>query len=103
MTMQTVPFVPGSATSNPDLVSTLMVACSEMFAGAAVLASEISSAFGIRYCSIGGYLGACAWAAATAIVTTNVTYTAVDFFMIFPLFSIFHLLTRLPESLGYGR
>src|SRR5262249_1969299 len=56
MTIHTAPLSPSRATSYPDLVRTLIVARSEMFAGAAVLASAISASRGMRYASIDGYL-----------------------------------------------
>src|SRR5215472_3043409 len=59
ITMQTKPLSPFCATSYPDFVSTLMVARPEMFAGAALWASAISSACGMKYCSMGGYFRVC--------------------------------------------
>src|SRR5262245_27792242 len=56
MTIHTAPLSPSRATSYPDLVRILIVARSEMFAGAAVLASAISASRGMRYSSIDGYL-----------------------------------------------
>src|SRR5262245_13928467 len=56
MTIHTAPLSPSRATSYPDLVRILIVARSEMFAGAAVLASAISASRGMRYASIDGYL-----------------------------------------------
>src|SRR5262249_61059253 len=54
ITMQTDPLSPCCTTSNPDLVRTLLLARSETFAGAAVLANAVSAPRCIRYCPIGG-------------------------------------------------
>jgi len=54
ITMQTAPLSPWLATSYPDVVKTLIVARSEMPAGAALLANAISASRGIRYWLSGG-------------------------------------------------
>src|SRR5215831_2720863 len=64
-----------------------------MFAGAALLANAISFAWGIRYSSIGGYLGLCAWALPRHIAASNTAYISLVFIMVnkSPLSSLFSL------------
>src|SRR5262245_46270755 len=104
ITMQTKPLSPFCATSYPDFVSTLMVARPEMFAGAALFANAISFAWGIRYSSIGGYLGLCAWAIPGHTAANNTAYIRIAFIVVNGLLSriSLHPLIRIWETLGYG-
>src|SRR6516165_153574 len=68
--------LPDETTVNPEVVSTLIVARSEILAGPPLLANAISAGRGIRYSSMGGYLGAwdlevCATAAGTKAPANN--------------------------------
>src|SRR4029453_12816704 len=81
MTMQTTPLSPSCATTYPVPVSTLIVARSEMAAGAALRASAISASRGIRYSLSGGYFVPSARTVAPARTAGNKTSASVDFLM----------------------
>src|SRR5690349_1700809 len=81
MTMHTNPLSPWWVTSKPSLVRTFMVARSEIEAGAALFANEISASRGIMYALSGGYFISCPNDASDEISKIKVASTKVGFFM----------------------